>query len=181
MWSRRIITVLLALFAGLFDATLAVWWPSELSAIRLSLPLVTVLAAFSVPERALTAALMAGVVSDIFQPSSASLVTLRLVAVALAVGGLSRTLFTNRSLLGALALGLLALGLDRSLAALIVFGLSSVIKAAWLPEVRAAWWAETVWQSVCVSAVFLLFASFTKRFLPPLSRHAPVRPLSASR
>lgn len=169
MWSRRILTVVFGLLAGLFDATVAVWLPGELTAIRLSLPFVAALAAFSLPERAIAAALAAGAVSDALLPAGAGLVTLRFVVVALIVSALARSLFTNRSLAGALALVLIAFLLDRALLAFASFVFVRLM-GGWLPEARAAWWAEIVWLWFVMTSVFVLFASFTRRFLPPISK-----------
>ena len=169
MWSRRAITVLLAFIAGIFDATVAVWLPGELSALRLALPFLTVLAAFSSLERAVTAAFVSGVVLDALAPSSAGVVTIRYILVALAVSSLSQTLFTNRSLLGAQALGLFALAFDRALLFIFSFAARRIVPDV-IPEIRPSLWVEAVWIAVVMAIVFVLFAAFTRRFLPPLSR-----------
>src|SRR3989344_4852113 len=129
MRSRHIITVVLALLAGLFDATVASWFPGNLMAIRLPLPLVPVLAAFSSLERAVPAALASGIVLDVLLPSSSGFVTFRYVALALAVAALSRPILTHQSFI-----------------------------------------AEALWLAACITFVFVLFAAFTRRFLPPVSR-----------
>lgn len=169
MWSRRIITVVLAFSAGIFDATVAVWLPGGFSALRLALPLLIVFAAFSSLERAATAALVSGVIIDALLPSSAGLVTIRFILVALAVSSLSQTLFTNRSLLGAQALGLFALALDRALLFFVSFAVRGLAPGA-IPEIRPSLWVEAVWMAVVMAIVFILFVAFTRRFLPPLSR-----------
>lgn len=169
MWSRRIITVALALLAGLFDATVATWFPGNLTAFRLALPFVTVLAAFSSLERAVSAALAAGVVLDVLLPSSGGFVTIRYVTLALGVAALSRTLLTNRSLMGAYALGLIALVIDRVL--LVIVGtVTRAFAPGAIPEIRASFFAEALWLAACITLIFLLFAAFTRRFLPPVSR-----------
>ncbi|HWR00061.1 MAG TPA: rod shape-determining protein MreD [Candidatus Methylomirabilis sp.] len=169
MWPRRLLTILLAFLAGVFDATVAVWLPGNLSALRLALPLVTVLAAFSSLERVASAALVSGIILDVFLPSSAGFVTIRYAVIALAISSLSQTLFTNRSLLGSQALGLFALVCDRTLQ--FIFSISaSAVAGSVIPEVRPALWAEAVWLATCMASVFLLFVAFTKRFLPSLSR-----------
>lgn len=169
MWSRRAITVLLAFIAGIFDATISIWLPGEMTALRLALPFLIVLAAFSTLERAVTAAFVSGIVLDALLPSSAGVVTIRYILVALAISSLSQTLFTNRSLLGAQALGLLALALDRTLLFIFTFAVHRVAPGA-IPEIRPSLWVEAVWIAVVMAAVFVLFVAFTRRFLPPLSR-----------
>ncbi|OGL73771.1 hypothetical protein A3E39_03490 [Candidatus Uhrbacteria bacterium RIFCSPHIGHO2_12_FULL_60_25] len=169
MRSRHIITVVLALLAGLFDATVASWFPGNLMAIRLALPLVTVLAAFSSLERAVPAALASGIVLDVLLPSSSGFVTFRYVALALGVAALSRTILTNRSLMGAYALGFVALVIDRVL----LFAMNLLTRAftsSAIPEIRASFIAEALWLAACITFVFVLFAAFTRRFLPPVSR-----------
>ena len=137
-------------------------------AIRTSLALVLMLAMFSSRERAVTGAIASGLVLDVFLPSF-SLMTLRLLIVAVAVYALSSRFFTSRSLLGASALALTGLALDRVMVVLItaVRGFGS---SPFVPDVQSAVWAEAIWLVAAIGVTFLLFASFTKRFFPSVTR-----------
>jgi hypothetical protein len=169
MWLRRIIALFLGIVAGLFDVTVAVWFPGNLTAIRIGLPLVALIAAFSVQERSLVAAVGVGIVADTLMPST-DFVTIRLLIIALAVHALAQRLFTNRSLPGVVALGIIALALDRTLLALYVFA-QQVVGRSPILELHAALWAEALWMVFVMTVVFLLFVAFTRRFLPPLTRN----------
>jgi hypothetical protein len=169
MWIRRIIALFLGIMAGLFDVTVSSWFPGNLTAIRLSLPLVALIAAFSVQERSLVAAVGIGFVADTLMPST-GFVTIRILLIALAVHALAQGLLTNRSLPGVITLGLIALVLDRSLLAIFLFA-QRIVGRPPIYELHAALWAEALWMAFVITVVFLLFAAFTRRFLPPLTRH----------
>lgn len=169
MWTRRITTVFLALFAGYWDATISPWVPGSLGAVQISLPLVLVFSAYSSEERAITAALASGVVLDVFLPSNAGLVSIRYVAIALLIRLLAQNVLTNRSLVSAYAMGAASVLLNRLLLALLEGG-SALVGRATIPEPHAGILAELVWMLLCMTGVFLVFAAFTKRFLPPISR-----------
>jgi hypothetical protein len=171
MWFRRIVTVIMAVALGIWDACVSTWFPGMLAAITLSLPFVTVLSAFSVRERAVTAAIASGVILDIFLPSNAGLVSTRFLLVALAVYSLRRHVFTNRSLMGAVALGAFAVLLDRALL-FALEALQPLFGRSVIPESAPSFWVEMFWMLMVTGLAFLLFALFTKRFLPLVSRAA---------
>lgn len=168
MWSRRLLVFFAGCLAGLFDATVAGWLPGPLLAVRAALPFIVLLAAFSSLERTLTAAVAAGIVIDAIQPSF-GLMTLRLLITGAVIRAVAERYVTNRSLAGSLALGVFGLLCDRVLLGAFTFlrGLSSV---PFIPEVRLPFIAQGVWVLVVMTATFFLFAAFTRRFMPLLSR-----------
>lgn len=170
MWSRRILVLIIGLLAGLFDVTVAPWLPGGLSAMRAVLPLVIISAAFSSWERCLTVAIAAGLVMDVLQPSF-GLVTLRLLLVASAIRILSQTYLTNRSATGSVALGILGLVVDRILLAMVTL-MRDWVGGLFIPEVHPPFLAEAIWMTVCMGGVFVMFAAFTKRFMPLLTRRS---------
>jgi hypothetical protein len=169
MWTRRIIALLLGIMAGLFDVTVSSWFPGNVNAVRIGLPLVAVIAAFSVQERSLVAAVGIGIVADTLMPST-GFMTIRLVLIALAIHALAQGLLTNRSLPGVIALGLIALAFDRLLLTLFMFAQQLVGRPS-VYETHAAFWAEALWMSFVMTGVFIIFVAFTRRFLPPLTRY----------
>jgi hypothetical protein len=168
MWPRRILIACIGLLAGLFDATVAVWFGGPLAAINMALPLVVLLSAFSSLERSLTAAVAAGLVIDVLQPSF-GLVTLRLLVVAGVIRAVSQAYVTNRSLIGSLALGVIGVALDRALLWLftLVRGFSST---PFVHEVPPPLIPAIIWTSLVMLATFLIFVAFTRRFMPLISR-----------
>ncbi len=168
MWSRRLLILLLGLAAGWIDVGVSTWLPGEWMGIRTSLALVLMLAMFSSRERAVTAAVAAGLVLDVLLPSF-SLMTLRLLLLSVAVHALSSRFFTSRSLLGASALALTGLAIDRVMIAIIT-SLRELGRSSFIPDVQAAVWAEGLWLLISVGVTFLIFASFTKRFFPSVTR-----------
>jgi hypothetical protein len=169
MWSRRVLVAFLGILAGLFDAAVSSWFPGSWIAVRVSLPLVVILAAFSSQERALTAAIAAGFVLDVFLPSF-GFVTLRLAAIAFVIRALAQRFFTNRSLPGSLALGFAGIMLDRALLAGGTFLAGAWTSSVLIAEVRAGWIAEAVWMAVAMGVAFIAMAALTRRFLPPVTR-----------
>ena len=168
MWSRRLLIVLLGLLAGWFDASVSTWLPGEWSGMRTSFALALALAMFSSRERMVTAAVASGIVLDIFLPSF-SLMTLRLLLISLAVHALSERFFTSRSLWGVAVLALSGLALDR-VAISIITNLRGWTGTPFVPDVQAVVWAEGLWLLVSLGVTFVLFASFTRRFFPSVTR-----------
>lgn len=169
MWTRRIVTILLALIAGHWDSTIATWLPGGFEAVQISLPLVLVLAVYSTEERAVTAALVSGVVQDVLLPSNSGLVSFRYVIIALLLHALSQNVLTNRSLIGAYAMGSVAVLLDR----LLLWGVEGLFRLGGrmvVEEPHTFIFAELLWMTIVMTAVFMGFAAFTRRFLPPISR-----------
>lgn len=169
MWSRRIIVALLGILVGIIDVAVSVWFPGPWAAVRSVLPFVIVLAVFSSRERAVTAAIAAGLVIDVLVPSF-GLVTLRLTMVAFVIHALAQRFFSNRSLPGSFALGVAGILIDRAL----VFGVTT-LAGAWtsrtfVTEVRVGWFAETVWMTAVMALSFFGVAALTRRFLPPVTR-----------
>jgi hypothetical protein len=171
MWFRRPVTVIAALAFGIWDACVSTWFPGMMTAVTFSLPFVVVLSAFSVRERAITAAIASGIMLDIFLPSNAGMVSMRFLLVALAVYSLRRYVFTNRSLIGAAVLGAFAVLLNRILL-LTIEPLQSFLGRSVIPESTNPFWTEFIWMLVVTGLVFVLFALFTRRFLPLVSRAA---------
>jgi hypothetical protein len=171
MWFRRPVTVIAALAFGIWDACVSTWFPGMMTAVTFSLPFVVVLSAFSVRERAITAAIASGIMLDIFLPSNAGMVSMRFLLVALAVYSLRRYVFTNRSLIGAAVLGAFAVLLNRILL-LTIEPLQSFLGRSVIPESTNSFWTEFIWMLVVTGLVFVLFALFTRRFLPLVSRAA---------
>lgn len=159
---------MLGLLAGWVDAGISTWLPGEWTAVRASLPLVLALAMFSSRERALTAAVACGLVLDALLPSF-GLVTLRLLLVAAVIHALSARFFTSRSLIGASTLALAGLALDRA-ALFIITVARGFVGTPFIPETHAGLWAQAGWVVCSVGSTFLLFASFTRRFFPSVTR-----------
>ncbi len=173
MWSRRITVLCIAIIAGLWDAAIAPWFPGWTTAIRFTLPLVVVLAVFSQQERAVMAAIAGGVILDIFLPSNAGLVSIRFMLIAVAIYSLRQHIITNRSLIGVSVLGALAVFINRILLRAIECS-QSVLGKAVIPEEQSVFWIELLLMLFTIVSMFLLFAAFSKRFLPLVSR-APKR------
>lgn len=169
MWLRRFFTVLIAVLFGLWDATIAPWFPGLLATVTFSLPFVTVLATFSREERAITAAIASGIMLDIFLPSNAGFVSVRYLIIAMFIFLLQQRLFTNRSLIAVSVLGAIACVSDRLL--LLVFTqLQHLLGRTVIPEASSPLLAEVAWIVFVMAITFLLFAAFSKRFLPLVSR-----------
>lgn len=168
MWSRRLIIVAISLAAGIFDASIVSWFSGGWGAFRMSLPLVVLLAAFSSRERAVTAAVSAGLVLDLFQPSF-GLVAIRYALVALGMHAVAERYVTNRTLLGSLALGLAGVMTDR-VALFLITALRGLSQRPFIPETHPLFWMEAGWTACVVGAAFLAFAAFGKRFLPLVTR-----------
>jgi membrane-bound metal-dependent hydrolase YbcI (DUF457 family) len=168
MWPRRILIILLGLFVGLCDATIVTWLGGSLSAMHLALPLVIILSAFSSLERALSAAIAAGLVMDALQPSF-GFVTLRLLIVAGVIRAAAQTYVTNRSFAGSAALGIIGLALD----AMVLWGVTWIRGWSSVPFVRempVPVVPGVIWMLVVMTATFVVFAAFTRRFMPLVSR-----------
>lgn len=168
MWSRRILIVVIGLAAGLFDASWTGWLPAGTANIHMSLILVAILAIFSSQERVLTGAIAAGLVLDVLLPS-VGFTTLRLLLVAFAIRGVSHRYLTNRSIFGSWALGLFGLALDRVLLLGITW-LRGSGGGIFIPEIRAPLFVEVIWMVFGVGVAFVIYAAFTKRFMPLVIR-----------
>jgi cell shape-determining protein MreD len=176
MWVRRIVAILIAFTAGLWDAGVSGWLPGPFAAITASLPLVVATGVFSTSERALTMAVLSGMVLDIYLPSNAGFVTLRYVLIVLIVRALTDRWLTNRSLAGVLAISGLAVLINR----LILFVSEYAVAAAGADvtaEAHASVSAELIWMMATVTVVFMLIAAMTRRFLPLVSREHESLPL----
>lgn len=176
MWSRRLITILIAIAFGLWDATVAPWFPGSVSAIKLTLPFVVVLAVFSRQERAVMAAIASGVILDIFLPSNAGLVSVRYLLIAVAIYSLRQHILTNRSLIGVSVLGALSVFTNRILL-IIIEPVQSMLGRNVIPEEPPVFWAELLWMVFVMVFIFLLFAAFSRRFLPLVSRSTKSGPI----
>lgn len=169
--------LLLALVAGIWDVAIATWFPHPLNAITVTLPLTVVLAVFSKRERALIAAIVGGLVLDLFLPSGAGLVSVRYAFIALALHALARNILTNRSFIGVSTLGLLAVLANRLL--FILFGwIERLLKLATIHQSPVALLAEVVWMVFIMTGTFVLFVAFSKRFLPLVSRQQGAQKLT---
>ncbi|MEN9558380.1 MAG: hypothetical protein RL141_749 [Candidatus Parcubacteria bacterium] len=169
-WNRRALAGAIGLAAGMVDATVTVWFPGLFSVIRFALPGALAITVFSSLDRALVAAVAAGIVMDVLQPSF-GFTPIRLALVCVAVRFISQQYVTNRSLIGSVALGIVGLLIDRS----ILVGATwahGFIGEAFIPEVHAPLWAEAAWVGACMAVLFLLFAAFSKRFLPFFTRRS---------
>ncbi len=169
MWSRRIGVVFIAVLAGLWDATIAPWFPAPLDAITCTLPFVVALAAFSSRERSVMAAIAGGIVLDILLPSNGGLVSIRYVLIALGVVALAQHVFTNRSFFGVSVLGAFSVTADRLLLPLLE-ALQRLLGRSIIGESSAGFVAECIWMVAVLCTTFLLFIAFSKRFLPLVSR-----------
>jgi hypothetical protein len=169
-WSRRLLTLAIAMFCGLVDATVVSWLPGNWQSIRWAFPFVVLLAIFSTRERSLVAAIGGGFMLDLFLPSSLAFVTARFMLVAFIVHVLGARLVSNRSLIGIWTLVITAFLSDRSIS----FGIQVFMRQLGtniIPEVHAVFWAELAWLFVVVTATFIVFAAFTRRFLPSVYTH----------
>lgn len=166
----------LALVAGLWDVGVTTWLPGPLAAVSFALPFVVLTAIFSKAERSLTVAVISGMILDIYLPSSAGFVTLRYVAIALAVRALTERLLTNRSLAGVLALSAFGVLANRALL-LVLESIAGLGAAGFIPEANAPLVAELVWCFAISTMTFMMIAALTKRFLPLVSREQGSLPL----
>lgn len=170
-WSRRIAVIIIAVAFGLWDAAVIPWFPWPLSAIKLTLPFVAVLAVFSRYERAVTAAIAGGIVLDVFLASNAGLVSIRYLLIALVVSSLRRHVFTDRSLIGVSVLGALSVLADR-IFLFFLEAIQSLLGRVVIPEEPAAFWASLCWTIAVMVTMFFLFTAFGKRFLPLVSQRS---------
>src|SRR3989344_6425926 len=164
MWYRRLLIVLASILAALFDVTISSWLPGSFGAIRVALPLVIVLAAFSSLERALTAAIVGGMIMDLFLPSFGAIMV-RYVLIAFIIRGLAQTYVTNRSIIGSLALGIMGVITDRLLLLLAV-AVRGLMPLPFIPEAHPPLFAEFFWIMIVMVLTFVLLAAFTRRFMP---------------
>lgn len=166
-WYRHLPPFFLGVLAGVFDVAVAPWLPGAWSGVRAALPLVILLSLFSRPRRSVVAAIAAGVVLDVFQPTF-GLVTLRFLAVIVAMGVVARLYLTNRSLWGSLALGGIGFLADRMSLWLVTRGVAFFGSEA-IVEYRPPIVPELTWIACCIVVAFWVFALFTRRFMPLVS------------
>jgi len=167
---RTLIAILIAILCGVWDASVASWFPAPFDAIRLTLPAAVTLAAFSTSRlRAFAVAIAGGAAYDALVPSTGGFMPIRALIVAFAISILTSKVFTNRTVLSALLIGAAAALADRALLALFE-EMQSVIGRGFIPEVRPSLIASAAWTASVVLGFFFAFAAFGRRFLPPVSR-----------
>lgn len=115
------------------------------------------------------AAIASGIILDIFLPSNAGLVSIRYLLIAVAIYSLRQHILTNRSLIGVIVLGVLSVFANRILL-VIIEPVQSMLGRNVIPEELSAFWAELLWMVFIMVFMFLIFAAFSRRFLPLVSR-----------
>jgi hypothetical protein len=171
---RTFIAILVAVACGIWDASVASWFPAPFDAVRLALPAAVALAAFSTSRlRTFAVALAGGAAYDALIPSTGGFMTLRLLAVALTVNLLTSKLFTNRTIASAVVIGSAAALADRILLAAFE-GAQAIFGRSIIPEARPSLAASAAWTSLVLLGFFFVFAAFGRRFLPAVSREVSV-------
>ena len=162
------------LAAGVYETAVWSFAPSFVSGLRPIVPVIAMLLLYEQSEAALAFAISAGAVVDLFSVADVRFLLGAYVCIALGLGLMARSVFTNRSLSAAIALclvGRLAEGVW-----LIAANLFS--GSAWdggLPVLNASpVWSLFVWDIALTSLAFT-FGFLIKRRQPARQNQAPDR------
>jgi hypothetical protein len=162
--SRFFLAVLAGLALGFWEVAVYPFLPPLLS-MKPILATVVILLAASGRSRALTTALFAGAMTDLYALDTGDVATIRWAGLVLLLDLVVRQFLTHRSLYAAAALALVGRLIERATAWLFGWFALWIGAAEAVPTVWRGLGFVFLWDMVLVAVGFLAVAFFTRRFL----------------